>query len=158
MISLIVARSRNGAIGRRGTMPWTLPEDMAFFKDATRGAALIMGRRTWASIPNPPLPGRLNCVVSSTPDLAPHTFPSVEAALAFARDKGHGAIFGMGGRGIYDALMPLADRLLITEVDTFVDDADTFFPDVDETQWTVQSETVLREAGPRCVARELVRA
>lgn len=158
MISLIVARSRNGAIGRGGTMPWTLPEDMEFFKEVTKGAALIMGKRTWASIPNPPLPGRLNCVVTSDRALAPHSFRSVEAAVAFARAEGHDHVIGMGGRQIYEAMMPMADRLFITEVDAVIHDADTFFPEVDETLWSTLRETVLREAAPRCVARELVRA
>lgn len=158
MISLIVARDRNGAIGRGGQMPWHLPEDLAFFRQETDGGALIMGSRTWASLPVRPLAGRLNCVVSRDPGLAEHVFPTVGTAVSFARGAGYDRIYGMGGHRIYAEMMALAHRLIITEVDTEADDPDTFFPDFDATLWTPAREVTLRDRPPACVMRELVRA
>ncbi|SFE42340.1 dihydrofolate reductase [Roseivivax sediminis] len=158
MITLIVARARNGAIGRDGTMPWHLPEDLAFFKTATKGGALIMGSRTWKSLPVRPLPGRLNLVVSSDPTLSEHVVPGIDAALARAEAEGYEHVFGMGGARIYSEMLPRADRLLITEVDLSVPDADTFFPEIDENEWRLEDETVLRDRNPVCTLRELRRA
>ncbi|MGR3803076.1 dihydrofolate reductase [Marinibacterium profundimaris] len=157
MITLLVARARNGAIGRDGTMPWSLPEDLAHFREATTGGALIMGARTWRSLPRRPLPDRLNCVVSSDPDLAEHVFPSPAEAVRFAREAGHQAIHGIGGARVYADLMPLADRMLISEVELDVEDADTFFPDFDETGWTCCQTTLLRRRNPMCILRDLRR-
>ena len=69
MLTLIAARARNGAIGKDGTLPWHIPEDLKFFKRETLGGAIIMGRRTWESLPFKPLKDRLNLVVTSTLDL-----------------------------------------------------------------------------------------
>lgn len=138
-------------------MPWHLPEDLTHFREATTGGALIMGARTWRSLPVRPLADRLNCVVSRDTALAEHVFASPEAAIRFARNAGHDRIHGIGGAGIYAAMLPLADRLLITEVDLTVADADTYFPAIDQTAWTCRSERTLRSEAPRCVVRELVR-
>lgn len=158
MISLIVARDRNGAIGRGGQMPWHIPEDLAFFREETNGGALIMGARTWASLPVRPLAGRLNCVVASDPALAEHVFPSVGAAVSFARRAGYDRIYGMGGHRIYAEMMVLAHRLFITEVDIAAEAPDTYFPDFDATQWHPVRQIRLRDQPPACVMRELVRA
>ena len=112
MLSLIVARSREAAIGRGGDIPWHAPEDLAFFKRETLGGAVIMGRRTWESLPFKPLKNRDNIVVSATmtEDFA---VPTLEAALARAALLGHRRIYAIGGARIYAAALPLADRLLI---------------------------------------------
>lgn len=160
MISLVVARDRNGAIGRDGDIPWHIPEDLKFFQRETVGSAVIMGRRTWESLPDVarPLKNRLNLVVSSgRPEGAEHVLPSVEAALEAARDAGHARISGIGGAGIYRALLPLSHRLLITEVDLAVEDADTWFPAFDEAEWTVTTRFDLRAQGPRCELVEWMR-
>ncbi|NHF71771.1 dihydrofolate reductase [Paracoccus xiamenensis] len=135
MLTLIVARARNGAIGRAGQIPWHIPADLAFFKRETLGGALIMGRRTWESLPFKPLKERLNIVVTTTLDLPGHAVPDLDAAIPAARTAGYARLYGIGGQRIYTELLPRADRLLITEVDTVVDDADAFFPDFDETAW-----------------------
>lgn len=158
MITLIVARARNGAIGRNNTIPWHIPEDLAFFKRETLGGAIVMGRNTWDSLPFKPLKERLNIVVSSRDDLGAHRVPDLDAALARARAEGYRRIYGIGGFRIYNDLLPRADRLLISEVDLTIDDADTFFPALDPADWSCRGETVLRDAGPRCTAVEYLRA
>lgn len=160
MISLVVARDRNGAIGRDGDIPWHIPEDLKFFQRETMGGAVIMGRRTWDSLPDfaRPLKNRLNIVVSSgSPKGAEHVVPSIEAAIDLARAHGHARLYGIGGAGIYRALMPHADRLLITEVDMAAEDADTWFPAFEESEWRVGERNVLREEGPRAEAVEYLR-
>ncbi|SLN50028.1 Dihydrofolate reductase [Aquimixticola soesokkakensis] len=164
MISLIVARARGGAIGRGGDIPWDIPEDLKAFWRETMGGAVIMGRRTWESLPVKPLKSRFNIVVSRSEVVgAGASCTSLEAALCVARDAGYHRIYGMGGQAIYAALLPQADRLLVSEVDLEVPDADTFFPDFDAEAWREVGRQVLRaggaqDAGPPCVMRELLRA
>ncbi len=132
MITLIAAHDRNRAIGKDGDIPWHIPEDLAMFKRETLGGALIMGRRTWESLPFKPLKNRLNIVVSRDTSLHEHVVASVEDAIALARSEGYFRVYGIGGQSIYEAMLPLADRLLITEVDLEVEGADTWFPEVGE--------------------------
>lgn len=157
MITLVVARARNGAIGRGGDIPWHAPEDLRMFQRETLGSALVMGRRTWQSLPVKPLGNRLNCVVSRDTGLAEHVFPSIEAAITAGYAAGYTRISGIGGAQVYAAMLPLAHRLLITEVDLDVPDADAFLPDFDESAWVETRRTVLRDAGPACTLRELLR-
>lgn len=157
MITLVVARARDGAIGRRKTIPWHSPEDLGLFQKETVGGAVIMGRNTWESLPSRPLPRRTNCVVSRDNSIADHVFPSVEEAVDFCYDAGHQRIYGIGGESIYEALLPRADRLLITEVDVDIPDADTWFPAFDESNWRESRRTVIRHDAPRCMLRELLR-
>lgn len=157
MLSLVVARARNGAIGKDNLIPWFAPEDLAFFQRETTGGAILMGRKTWESLPFKPLKNRLNCVVSSDKSLTEHIFATPEAALAFARASGYARIYGIGGEGIYRALLPLADRLLITEVALDIPDADAFFPDFDAKDWQQLPSIPLRAHGPSCIATEYLR-
>ncbi len=157
MITLIAARDRNGAIGRDNTIPWEAPEDLRFFMRETMGGAVIMGRNTWDSLPFKPLKNRLNIVVSSQAVDHDHVFSSVEAAIRFARSEHRARIYGMGGFGIYNAMLPLADRLVITEVDTEVEGADTWFPTFDPSDWREVSRMVLRAEGPKCEVVEWLR-
>ncbi len=157
MISLVVARARNGAIGKGNTIPWHAPEDLKFFQRETSGAAIIMGRNTWESLPFKPLKGRLNLVVSSNADVAEHVHGSLEAAINAAYEAGHRRVYGIGGSRIYQDLLPLADRLLVTEVDIDVPDADTFFPPFGDDEWKLVGTTTLRNEDPRCVVHEYLR-
>ena len=157
MLSLIVARGANGAIGKDGDIPWSVPEDLKFFQRETMGGAIIMGRRTWESLPVRPLARRMNIVVSRDTGLAEHVCASVEAAVAMAYAAGYARVYGIGGERIYRALMPVADRLLVTEVDVRVPDADAFFPDFDAADWRDLGALELRATGPRAVVRELLR-
>ena len=92
-IALVVARARNGVIGRDGDLPWRLKSDMAFFKQVTMGKPIVMGRKTWDSLPRRPLPGRLNIVVTRQSGFAAdgaEVFSSIGAALERARAAGFG--------------------------------------------------------------------
>lgn len=157
MLTLIAARDRNGAIGKNNTIPWHAPEDLAFFQRETTGGTVIMGRRTWESLPFKPLKNRLNLVVSSDPSVAEHVHSTPDAAVEHAHRAGHRRIYGIGGSAVYQAMMPLADRLLLTEVDLAVEGADAFFPRFDETSWDCLGPILLRGNEPRCTVFEYLR-
>lgn len=127
---LVAAVARNGVIGRDGAIPWRLPEDLARFKALTTGHAVVMGRKTWESLPDRlrPLPGRRNVVVTRTPGWAAggaERAASVEDALRLLADEP--AVYVIGGAELYAAALPLADELALTEIDAEVE-GDTFFP------------------------------
>lgn len=157
MISLIVARAGNGAIGKDNDIPWHIPEDLAMFKRETLGGAVIMGRNTWDSLPFKPLKNRLNIVVSSQKDLTEHVVSSIEEAIALARREGYMRIYGIGGAGIYRDMLKVADRLLVTEVDIDVPDAEVYFPEFSNDQWTRISETTLEGDSPAARVDEYLR-
>lgn len=127
-LALVWAQSRDGVIGRDGTLPWHLPEDLAHFRRLTTGAPVIMGRATWDSLPERfrPLPGRTNVVLSRRVRvLAGATVvDGLDAALAAARDAasatGAPTVWGIGGAAVLTDLLPLADRLEVTDVDVVV--------------------------------------
>jgi len=132
-IALVAAVARGGVIGRDGGVPWHLAEDLARFKSLTTGHAVVMGRKTWDSLPERfrPLPGRRNIVVTRDPAWAAEgakPAASLEAALECL--AGEARVFVIGGAQIYRQALPLADELLLTEVDLAVE-GDTFFPDID---------------------------
>jgi dihydrofolate reductase len=158
MLTLIVARGADGAIGKAGTIPWQAPEDLALFQRETTGGVVIMGRKTWDSLPIKPLPRRTNIVVTSAAMSAEGAqFMPLDSAISFAKSTLNPRLYGIGGAGIYRALMPLADRMLITEVDIAVPDADTFFPSFDESLWHEIARYRLRSAGPAAYASEWLR-
>lgn len=155
MITLIAAHDRNRAIGKDGDIPWHLPEDLAMFKRETLGGALIMGRRTWESLPFKPLPKRLNIVVSRDTSLHEHVVGSVEEGIALAQSLGYFRVYGIGGQKIYEAMLPLAHRLLITEVDLEVEGADAWFPEVGE-RWREISTSALAVGNTSISFREVI--
>ena len=157
MITLIVARDRNGAIGKDNTIPWHAPEDLKAFQRETLGGAIVMGRNTWDSLPFKPLKNRLNLVVSSNAMAADEVYPSVSEAVAAAYAQGYRRVYGIGGAGIYREMMQIADRLLITEVAVTVEGADTYFPEVPTESWQREGKTELRAADPACVMVEYLR-
>jgi len=119
-IALIYARAANGVIGKDGTMPWHLPEDMAHFKQLTQGAPVIMGRKTWDSLPPRfrPLPGRTNIVVTRQPDWnenGAQRASSLREALRICEQSP--TVWVIGGAQIYAEALPLAHRLEVTEID-----------------------------------------
>ena len=134
-LAMVVAIGDNGAIGKDGKVPWRISEVLKHFKNVTMGHAIIMGRKTWDEVGRP-LPGRRNLVVSRNPGLVlegAEVFSSLDAAIAAARttdDEPH----IIGGSTIYDAAMPLATRIHLTEVHRNVE-ADTFFPPFDRSVW-----------------------
>jgi dihydrofolate reductase len=133
VIGLVWAQARGGVIGADGGLPWHLPEDLKLFRDLTLGSTVVMGRRTWESLPDRfrPLPGRTNVVLTSdgqwSADGATRA-GSVEEVLAE-----HGDSWVIGGGEVYAAFLAHADRVVITEVDLLVD-GDTWAPALDE-QW-----------------------
>ncbi|AUT44545.1 dihydrofolate reductase [Achromobacter sp. AONIH1] len=133
-LTLIVAYSDNRAIGRDNALPWRLPGDLAHFKRSTLGHPIIMGRKTWDSLGRP-LPGRANIVVSRNPDFAPEGAIVVASLEAAARACGDVAeAFVIGGAQIYAQALPLARRVLATEVHARVE-GDAFFPLLPAFQW-----------------------
>ncbi len=133
--------ARNRAIGRDGTLPWHLPEDLAHFKSTTWGHAIVMGRHTYESLPHGALPGRRNIVVSTTLDTLPgcDVCASFDEAMSLCArgEKSDSAeeVFIIGGASLYQAALPLASRMYITLVDQEPEDADTFFPEFDASKW-----------------------
>ncbi len=155
-IHLIWAQAHGGVIGANGTMPWRLPEDLAQFKRKTLGCPVIMGRKTWDSLPPKfrPLPGRLNVVLSRTLSALPppaHSVaaagmvtqlvvcPDLNAALAHCQASGASDVWVIGGGQVYAQAMPHADSLVVTHIDaTFL--GDTHAPSIEQPWHAVHSE------------------
>lgn len=137
MISLIAAVARNRALGKDGQLLWHLPEDMRYFRETTRGKPVIMGRKTWESLPDAfrPLPGRRNIVISrnSAYEAPGATLAgSLDEAVRLTQDDTE--VFVIGGAEVYRQAMPLAQRLYLTEV-AHDFSADAFFPEFGEGEW-----------------------
>jgi dihydrofolate reductase len=138
-IQIVVARARNGVIGREGDMPWRLPSDLKHFKATTLGAPVIMGRKTYQSIGRP-LPGRANLVVSRSGfeaegvEVLATLEDAVERASILAAETGAEKLSVIGGGEIYRLAMAVADELHITEVAADIE-GDTVFPAVDSELW-----------------------
>ena len=150
-LALVVAVASNGAIGIDGGLPWRLPGDLAFFKRVTLGKPVVMGRKTWESLPRKPLPGRPNLVVTRAQGYmadGAEVFGSLDealergAALAYAASVDEVSV--IGGAEIYRQALEKADRLYLTEV-AAAPEADTYFPDFDRSAWREE----WREPGPR---------
>lgn len=147
-LTLIVARARNGVIGRDNRLPWHLPEDLAFFKRTTMGAPIIMGRKTHESIGRP-LPGRRNIVVTrdaSRQFAGCETAASLEDAFALAARDGAPEAFLIGGTELYRQGIGFADKLVITEIATDFE-GDATFPAPDPSQWQTVSREMHRLEG-----------
>jgi dihydrofolate reductase len=132
-LNLIYARARNGVIGRDNTLPWHLPEDLAHFKRQTLGCPVIMGRKTWDSLPPRfrPLPGRTNVVISRDPAWhADGAHSASTLADALSRCTGHPEVWVIGGAQIYALALPLAQRVVVTEIDADFD-GDALAPPLD---------------------------
>lgn len=148
MLSLIVAMAANGAIGKDNAMPWHLPGDLQYFKTITTGKTLIMGRKTFESLPKI-LPNRRHIIITSKPEYAKF-HPGVETASslndAIAKAPSADEAFIIGGSSIYREALPLCERLYITEI--YADfDADTFFPEVDYSRYELVSQSEILSDG-----------
>ncbi|MBO5844814.1 MAG: dihydrofolate reductase [Bacteroidales bacterium] len=139
MISLIVAIAQNNAIGKDNDLLWHLSEDLKYFKKTTNERMVLMGRKTWESLPFKPLKNRRNIVVSSQKDYAidgAELFESVDKVFESLQSESD-EVFCIGGASLYKALLPKADKLYITRV--YKDfEADVFFPEIDENIWEVK--------------------
>lgn len=129
-VRMIVAMGRDGAIGRKGDLIWKIPADLKRFKALTTGNPVIMGRKTWESLPKRPLPHRRNIILTRQKDFTAEgaeTVSSVEDALGLIGDT---PAFVIGGAEIYKAFMPYYSHLYLTMVEEGCDDADAFL-DID---------------------------
>ena len=154
-LNLIYARARNGVIGRDGTLPWHVPEDLAHFKRHTAGCPVIMGRKTWDSLPPRfrPLPGRTNIVVTRQSGwqaggaVVAH---SLQDALACAGQAQPAAseVWVIGGAQIYAQALPLADELVVTEIDADID-GDAFAPAIGPEWQAVARQPLVAGNGMR---------
>jgi|SRR5574344_176585 dihydrofolate reductase len=163
MISIIVAVAKNNAIGKDNRLLWHLSDDLKYFKKVTSGHPVIMGYNTFLSVGGRPFPHRRNIVVNNAlPDGirdGVECFARLEDALRAAQtpystsacgnnsdsacgnDDACKEVFVIGGGMMYRTSLPLADRLYITEVDKVVEDADTFFPEIDKNIWKEESRS-----------------
>lgn len=149
-VIIIAAVARNRVIGKDNALIWNIPEDMAHFRQLTAGHTVVMGRKTWESLPPRfrPLPGRRNIVVSRQSDyVAPggEVADSLEKALALAATATQ--VFIIGGEQIYRQAMAMADRLEITEID-LAPDGDAWFPEISAADWQeTQKKTPPSQSG-----------
>lgn len=138
ILSLVVAASDNNAIGKQNKLLWHLPNDLKFLKNITWGMPVVMGRKTFESVDCKPLKGRINIIVTRQKDYdAPGVVVvnSLKDAIFFAKENDYNELMILGGSQIYEDAMPKADRIYITRVHAFFEDADAFFPDIDEKKW-----------------------
>jgi len=139
-IVLIAAFAQNRVVGINNTLPWHLPEDLKYFKRTTSGKAIIMGRKTYDSIGRP-LPNRTNIVISRNRDFhaeGVRVVASLEAAIELAKEVNYindvQEVMIIGGASIYEAALPIADRLYLTHVHAEIE-GDAYFPEVNFKQW-----------------------
>ena len=145
MISIIAAVDRNMGIGYQNKLLFWLPNDLKRFKALTTGNTIIMGRKTFDSLPKGALPNRRNIVLTHNSALecpGAETYPSLEAALHACSPQEH--VYIIGGASVYREAFPLADELCLTEIDAEASLVDTYFPQVDPAVWNEKS----RESHP----------
>lgn len=144
IVSIIVAMDHNQVIGVNGQIPWRIPEDLTWFKNITNTGVLVMGRKTWDSLPNKPLPNRTHIVLTSDPDwkqAGAVRASSWEGALSLCRALDARMVFAIGGREIYRRALEVADKAYVTRVNVPAiyndDDEVTRFPECDILSWDV---------------------
>ena len=133
-ISIIAAVGKNNELGKNNDLIWHFKEDLAYFKQTTLGATVIMGRKTFESLPGV-LPERKNIVISSNNSFNPkgaYKVDSISQALELAKNE---KVFIIGGASIYKAFLDYADKIYLTEIDDVCEEADTFFPDFDKSKY-----------------------
>lgn len=144
-LSMIVAAAEDGAIGRGGDLIWRISADLKRFKALTMGHTIIMGRKTWDSLPKGALPGRRNVVVTRDKNFSAEG-ADVYNSLEDAIDSCQGAeTFIIGGAQIYRQAMPMVSKLFLTRVYASYPDADAFFPEIIADEWDIANEEVAAE-------------
>lgn len=137
-ITLVAAISKNNCIGVKNGLPWHIPEDFKRMQEITMGKVIVMGRKTWESIPEKrrPLPGRINVVITREPQAnfpaGVEVFASVDEAVKAHANK---EIIGFGGQKIFEEMIKIADVLDITHVNQTVEACDAYFPNIDLKIW-----------------------
>ena len=140
VISHLVAVSNNNVIGKNNDLPWKLKRDLLHFKNYTTGKTIVMGRKTYESIGRP-LPNRRNIVISSTIKSikGAEVFSSLEAALEALKEESE--IIITGGSYLFNDTVDIVNKLVITFVDTFIDDGDVFYSNIDYSKWNLIEES-----------------
>ena len=141
MISAIVAVNNDWGIGFNGDLLEHIPEDLKYFKTLTTGNAVIMGRKTWESLPKKPLPNRINIVITSNPNMYNDAeFMDLFDAKLYLIYNKNDDIFIIGGGKIYEELLPLCDRVYVTKINKSHKNVDTYFPNLDKSgEWAPAS-------------------
>ena len=135
-ISIIAAIADNNAIGKNQQLLWSLPYDMKRFKSLTTGHAVVMGRKTFESLPNGALPKRKNVVLTTLPEaifMDSFACESMHDALNLCENEDE--VFMIGGAMVYRQALKIADKMYLTLVHHTFEDADTFFPEIDYSEW-----------------------
>jgi dihydrofolate reductase len=147
MISIIVAVSDDWGIGKDNELLWHISEDLKRFKKLTTGNTVVMGKRTWESLPRRPLPGRKNIVLTDNPDeVIENAVTAYSIDDSLSKCEPGEEIFIMGGGSIYRQFMPLADRLFITHVHRNAP-ADIYFPEIDLGIWEITEKEEFKAGG-----------
>ena len=139
-ISIVVAVAENNAIGKNKGLLWHLPKDMEFFRSVTYGHHVLMGRKSYESIPEKfrPLKGRVNIIVTRQKDFRAEGCKVVsgfEEGIEFAKDSGEEELMILGGGEVYKQLLQKTDKIYLTKVHHSFPDADTFFPELEKSEW-----------------------
>jgi dihydrofolate reductase len=140
--SLVVAASTNNAIGKNNQLLWHLPNDLKFFKNVTWGMPVLMGRRTYQALGNKPLNGRINIVLTRNKDFKPKgvvVVRNIKDSYFFAQEHDYKELMIIGGAKVYAETIDEADKIYITRVHHVFEDADAFFPPIDEQKWKLVS-------------------
>ena len=145
LVKMIWAQDMCGAIGRDNTIPWHLSEDLQHFQQVTDGGIVIMGKNTWLSLPenSRPLPGRRNIVLTNNPQSFDYTGATPLSSLTAALETAdfEDTVWIIGGAALYQAGLPIADELYVTEVQLHVENADTFAPNISDTEYEVAEKS-----------------
>ena len=154
MISAIVAVDNNWGIGYNGDLLEHIPEDLKYFKELTTGHIVVMGRKTWDSLPKKPLKDRLNVILTSKKEISFDNNVSFVSSLDLLKDSLFEAdaygdnIFIIGGGTIYKELLPICDRVYVTKILKDHENVDTYFPNLDKSpEWEIDTCTDLRTSG-----------
>ena len=150
MLSIIACISKvHRAIGYKNRLLYAIPSDMSRFRMLTTGHTIIMGRKTFESLPNGALPNRRNIVISKTREQIAgcEVYASLEEALEARKEAAEDECFIIGGASIYEQALPFADKLYLTIVEKEPEHADTFFPEINPAEWEVTEKEMRNENG-----------
>lgn len=156
MISLVYAVSQNGVIGDKGKLPWHVPSDLKHFRTVTLGKPIIMGRKTWESLPRKPLPGRMNIVMTRSQSFAPEgaqVAQDVRVALALAAPAPEVCV--IGGADVFKTFLPMASKVYLTRILDTVQ-GDVMIPELDLGVWRELSRSSPQRAEADSAAYETV--
>jgi dihydrofolate reductase len=149
IISIVVAQSSNGVIGKGNQLPWHLSNDLKYFKQLTTGHCIIMGKNTYQSI-GKALPNRVNIVLTNNSEFdAPHCVVrnSLQQALDYCTRWQQHEVYIIGGAKVYEQALPIVHKLYITQVEATINDGDAYFPKIDNNKWDlVQAERHTKDA------------